>query len=130
MNIYIGLEPCKTIIYCAYPWHIMMSNSLKSSRFHFLGPPKDFSWHDPYNGKGTHHLVMGMKDYPEINPNNFTETPILYDSSHPHFPYVTCYPYDPELHCTQMMYPPAGEPNFSHHAWRILSSLRNRIEKC
>src|SRR5260370_22797109 len=28
-----------------------------------------------------------------------------------------------------MMYPPVGEPSFSYHAWQILSSLRNKIEK-
>src|SRR5260370_33952305 len=95
MNIYIGLEPCKTIIYHTYPWHITMSNSLKSSRFCFCGFPKDFSWCDPYNGKGTCHLVTDMKDYPEINPNNFTETLILYNSSHPHFLM------SPAIHITQ-----------------------------
>src|SRR5258705_7289599 len=43
--------------------------------------------------------------------------------------YVACYPYDPDLHYTHMMYPPVGEPSFSHHAWQISSSLRNKIEK-
>src|SRR5258705_5944045 len=91
LNIYVGLGPC---VYCAYPWHIMMSNSLKSSSFRFLGLPKDFNLHNPYNCRSTGHLASNMKEYPEINPNNFTETLILYNSSLPHFPYVAHYPYD------------------------------------
>src|SRR5258708_29888098 len=43
--------------------------------------------------------------------------------------YVACYPYDPDLHYTHMMYPPVGEPSFCHHAWQISSSLRNKIKK-
>src|SRR5260221_726720 len=97
----------------------MMSNSLKSSGFHFWGLPQDFNPHNPYNHGSTGHLASNMKEYPEINPDNFTETPILYNSSLPHFPYVACYPYDPDLHYACMMYPPIGEPSFSHHAWQI-----------
>src|SRR5258707_1105731 len=126
LNIYVGLGPC---VYHAYPWHIMMSNSLKSSSFRFWGLPQDFNLHNPYNRRSTGHLASNMKEYPEINPNNFTETLILYNSSLPHFPYVACYPYDPDLHYAHMMYPPVGEPSFSHCAWQISSSLRNKIEK-
>src|SRR5260221_3319991 len=106
-----------------------MSNSLKSSSFRFWGLPQDFNSRNPYNHRSTGHLASDMKEYPEINPDNFTETPILYDSSLPHFPYVTHYPYDPDLHYAHMMYPPVGEPSFSCCAWQISSSLRNKIEK-
>src|SRR5258708_19568210 len=126
LNIYVGLGPC---VYHAYPLHITMSNSLKSSSFCFWGLPQDFNPCNPYNHGSTGHLASNMKEYPEIDPDNFTETLILYDSSLPHFPYVACYPYDPDLHYAHIMYPPVGEPSFSRHAWRILSSLRNKIEK-
>src|SRR5258708_20300273 len=126
LNIYVGSGPC---VYHAYPWHITMSNSLKSSSFHFWGIPQDFNPWNTYNQWSRGHLASDMKEYPEIDPDNFTETLILYDSSLPHFPYVTCYPYDPDLHYAHMMYPPVGEPSFSHCAWRISSSLRNKIEK-
>src|SRR5260221_13976610 len=126
LNIYVALGPC---VYHAYPWHITMSNSLKSSSFHFWGLPQGFNLCNPYNRRSTGHLASDMKEYPEIDPNNFTETPILYNSSLPHFPYVAHYPYDPDLHYTHMMYPPVGKPSFSCHAWQISSSLRNKIEK-
>ena len=61
LNIYVGLGPC---VYRAYPWR------------------------NPYNCGSTGHLASNMKEYPEIDPDNFTETLILYDSSLPHFPYV------------------------------------------
>src|SRR5260221_833886 len=72
LNIYVGLGPC---VYRAYPWYIMMSNSLKSSSFHFWGLPQDFNPHNPYNHGSTGHLASDMKEYPEIDPDNFTETP-------------------------------------------------------
>src|SRR5260370_1566624 len=70
-----------------------------------------------------------MTEDTENDPDNLPETLILYNSSRPHFFYVTCSPYDPDLHYACMMYPPVGEPSFSHHAWQISSSLRNKIEK-
>src|SRR5258705_11412398 len=106
LNIYVGLGPC---VYCPDPWHITMSNSLKSSSFCFWGLPQDFNLHNPYNHGSTGHLASDMKEYPEIDPNNFTETLILSNSSLPHFPYVTHYPYDPDPHYAHMMYPPVGE---------------------
>src|SRR5260370_29844371 len=108
----------------------MMSKSLKSSSFRFWGLPQDFNSCNPYNRRSTGHLASDMKEYPEIDPDNFTETPILYDSSLPHFPYVARYPYDPDLHYAHMMYPPVGEPSFSLCPCQISSSLTNKIEKC
>ncbi len=112
-------QGCKCTLICCAMWGycITMSNSLKSSSFRFWGLPQDFNLCNPYNHGSTGHLASDMKEYPEIDPDNFTETLILYDSSLPHFPYVTHYPYDPDLHYTHMMYPPVGEPSFSCCAW-------------
>src|SRR5260221_7131590 len=67
LNIYVGLGPC---VYHAYPWHIMMSNSLKSSSFRFWGLPQDFNLCNPYNCRSTGHLASNMKEYPVINPDS------------------------------------------------------------
>src|SRR5258708_21297299 len=92
-------------VHCQVGMHMMQFHQIEPWQS-MTGLPQDFNPHNPYNRRSTGHLASDMKEYPEIDPNNFTETPILYDSSLPHFPYVTHYPYDPDLHYTSMMSPP------------------------
>src|SRR5260370_33735098 len=92
LNMYVGLGPC---VYCAYPWHITMSNSLKSSSFRFWGLPQDFNPFIPYYHRRTGNLACDMKEYPDLIPYNFTETPFILDFILHHFLYAAHVPHDP-----------------------------------
>src|SRR5260370_22244455 len=86
-------------------WTLIALNSHKAYRYIFPGYPMSFISTNPYNEQIPHlPLDNHGKQYPELNPDDFSESPTIYSLSYPHHPYSTHYHMDPCFNYMELLY--------------------------